>query len=60
MLARAFGADGEAKRERLLEVRAKLREAWVEGQDKDESEDMKGVARTETQAFLSDVYAHGV
>ncbi|KAI0653182.1 UDP-Glycosyltransferase/glycogen phosphorylase [Cubamyces menziesii] len=60
VLARAFGADGEAKRERLLEMRAKLREAWVEGQDKHESENVKGVARTETQAFLSDVYAHGV
>ncbi|KAH9893511.1 UDP-Glycosyltransferase/glycogen phosphorylase [Cubamyces lactineus] len=56
VLARAFGADGEAKRQRLLDVRAKLKQAWAEAAG--EEDDVKGIARREVQGFLDDVFLH--
>ncbi|KAI0323800.1 hypothetical protein GY45DRAFT_1376058 [Cubamyces sp. BRFM 1775] len=56
VLVRAFGADGEAKRHRLLGVRAKLRQAWADGEEKGDG--VKGVAKEEVESFLDDVYAH--
>lgn len=56
VLVRAFGADGEAKRQRLLDMRAKLQQAWADvGSEGDE---LRGIARKEVQAFLDDVYVH--
>ncbi|KAI0323798.1 UDP-Glycosyltransferase/glycogen phosphorylase [Cubamyces sp. BRFM 1775] len=58
VLVRAFGADGEAKRQRLLGVRAKLGEAWAEDEGEGERNEVKGFAKEEVESFLDEVYAY--
>ncbi|OSD00573.1 glycosyltransferase family 1 protein [Trametes coccinea BRFM310] len=58
VLTRAFGADGEAKRERLALLRSKLSSAWREsGNDKQKGG--AGTARREVEAFLHDSCGRG-
>ena len=47
VLLRAFGADGEAKRERIKGLRAKMEEAWTEN----------GIGRRQAEEFLDDAAA---
>ncbi|CDO71485.1 Glycosyltransferase Family 1 protein [Trametes cinnabarina] len=55
VLTRAFGADGEAKRGRVAELKDRLSDAWrkVGGGEKEEA----GIGRREVEAFLEDVCA---
>ncbi|KAI9058390.1 glycosyltransferase family 1 protein [Trametes sanguinea] len=56
VLARALGADGEAKRGRLGQLREKLLSAW-QGPGKGHLEEGSGIGRKEVEAFLDDACA---
>ncbi|KAL7279926.1 hypothetical protein ACG7TL_006335 [Trametes sanguinea] len=58
VLARAFGADGEAKRGRVEALRERLLSAWQgSGSGQGRLKDGSGIGRREVEAFLDDACA---